>query len=78
MPASIMPGLALLIGLLAPILLVGLGRDDMARRRAGMSALFALGLTLCWIAAGPAGWLGLLAVLAGIVATGACVWGTAP
>ena len=77
MPAAVLPGLALLIGLLAPILLVGLGRDDISRRRAGMSALFALGLTLCWIAAGLAGWLGLLAVLAGIVATGACVWGAA-
>ena len=77
MPTAVLPGLALLIGLLAPILFVGLGRNDSARRRAGMSALLALGLTLCWIAAGPAGWLGLLAVLAGIVATSACVWGAA-
>jgi hypothetical protein len=77
MPAAVLPGSALLIGLLVPILFVGLGRDDSSRRRAGVAALFALGLTLCWIAAGPAGWLGLLAVLAGVVATSACAWGAA-
>jgi hypothetical protein len=77
MPAAALPGSALLIGLLVPILFVGLGRDDSSRRRAGTSALLALGLALCWIAAGPAGWLGLLTVLAGVVATSACAWGAA-
>jgi len=75
MPAAVLPGLALLIGLLAPILLVGLGRNDTARRQAGTSALLALGFVLCWISAGPAGWIGLFAMLAGIVAIGACVRG---
>jgi hypothetical protein len=70
LPAGILPGLALSIGLLAPILLIGIGRSDPARRQAGLAALFALGLILVWIAVGAGGWLGLLAAVAGVAAIG--------
>lgn len=75
MPAALLPGLALALGLLGPILLVGIGRDEAARRRAGLLALLALWLTTVWVAAGPAGWWGLLAAFAGILAAGGLVRG---
>jgi hypothetical protein len=71
LPAALLPISALLLGLLAPILLVGLGRNDAARGWAGRSALLALGLIAVWIVAGPGGWIGLGAALAAIVAVGA-------
>jgi hypothetical protein len=70
LPASLSPALALLLGLLAPILLVGLARSDTSRRWAGRSALLALGLVAVWIVAGPGGWIGLGAALAAMVAVG--------
>lgn len=70
LPAAMLPGLALVTGLLAPILLVGTGRSDPARRQAGMAALFALGLILIWMVAGPGGWPALLACAAGVAAIG--------
>jgi hypothetical protein len=66
----LLPGAALMLGLLAPILLVGVRRSDPARRRAGLLALVALGLVAVWIAAGPVGWWGLAAALAGILLSG--------
>jgi len=69
-PARVLPALALLLGLLAPILLVGLGRSDPARGWAGRSALVALGLIAVWIVAGPGGWTGLGAALAAIFVIG--------
>lgn len=74
-PSVILPASALLIGLLAPILLVGIGRSDPARRRAGFAALVALGMILTWIVAGPTGWLGLLVPIAAVVAIGGLVRG---
>jgi hypothetical protein len=74
-PAIALPGLSLAIGLLAPILLIGIGRSDPARRQAGVLVLIAVGLVASWIAAGPAGWLGLLAALAAVVAVGGLVRG---
>jgi hypothetical protein len=76
LPAVILPGVALASGLLTPILLIGIGRKDGARRQAGLAALFGLGLTFAWIAAGPAGWLGLFAALAGTMAVGGLAGGT--
>ncbi|MBA2934407.1 hypothetical protein HZF05_09880 [Sphingomonas sp. CGMCC 1.13654] len=70
MPAALLPGLALALGLLGPILLVGIGRSEPARRQAGLLALLGLGLTIVWVAAGPTGWLGLLAAFAGVLAIG--------
>jgi hypothetical protein len=70
LPAIALPGLSLVVGLLAPILLIGIGRSDPARRQAGLLTLIALGLVANWIAAGPAGWLGLLATFAAVVAVG--------
>jgi len=70
LPAAVLPGLALLLGLLAPMLLVGLGRHDAARGWAGRSALVALGLVAVWIVAGPGGWIGLGAALAATLAIG--------
>jgi hypothetical protein len=67
-PAVLLPGLALAIGLLGPIVLVGIGRNDAARRRAGQLALPALALVAAWLVVGPMGWLGLLAGLAAIIA----------
>jgi hypothetical protein len=58
----------LAIGLLGPIVLVGIGRNDAARRRAGQLALPALALVAAWLVVGPMGWLGLLAGLAAIIA----------
>lgn len=70
LPAAALPGLSLALGLVAPALLVGLGRGDKARRWAGSSALSALGLIAVWFVAGPGGWIALLATLAGIGAVG--------
>jgi len=70
LPAAALPALALLMGLLAPILLVGLARNDSARGWAGRSALAALGLVAVWIVAGPGGWIGLGAAFAATVAVG--------
>jgi len=69
-PAAVLPGMALLLGLLAPILLVGLGRHDVARGWAGRLALVALGLIAVWIVAGPGGWIGIGAALAATLAIG--------
>ena len=69
-PTALLPGLALLLGLLAPILLVGSGRSDAARGWAGRSGLLALGMIAVWIVAGPGGWIGLGAAIAAIVAIG--------
>lgn len=77
LPAVMLPGLALLLGLFAPILLVGLGWSDAARGWAGRSALLALGLIAVWIVAGPCGWIGLataLAVVAAIVGVVRGAW----
>jgi hypothetical protein len=74
-PAVVLPGLALLTGLLLPILFVGIARSDRARRHAGTAALFALGLTTCWMVAGPGGWIALLALLSGVVAVGCLMQG---
>lgn len=63
---SPLPALALVIGLLAPILLVGLGRSDAARRWAGRAALIGLGLVAIWFVAGGSGWCASLAALAGV------------
>jgi hypothetical protein len=70
LPTALLPALALLLGLLAPILLVGLGRSDPARGWAGRSALVALGLVAVWIVAGPGGWIGIGAALAATLAIG--------
>jgi len=67
-PAIVLPGLALPIGLLAPMVLVAIGRSDRTRQIAGVCALVALALVAVWFVAGPAGWLALLAAVATIVA----------
>jgi hypothetical protein len=69
-PAVLLPGLALMIGLLVPILLVGIGRSDRARHWAGLAALLGFGFAVTWIVAGPAGWFGLFAMVAGVAAFG--------
>ncbi len=69
-PAALLPGLALVFGLIAPILLIGLSRSDGARGWAGRSALLALGLIAVWIVAGPGGWIGLAMGLAATLAVG--------
>jgi hypothetical protein len=73
----LLPGLALVLGLLAPILLVGIRRSDSACRQAGLLALLALGLVAIWIVAGPVGWWGVVAALAGVLAIGALAQGVA-
>jgi hypothetical protein len=70
LPTALLPPLALLLGLIAPILLVGIGWSDRSRRQAGRSALIALGLAAVWIVAGPGGWIGLGAALAAVIAVG--------
>ena len=74
-PAVLLPGIAALLGLLAPILLVGMGRGDAAGAWAGRSALVALGLVAVWIVAGPGGWIGLAAALATMALVGGAARG---
>jgi hypothetical protein len=73
--SAILPATATAIGLFAPILLVGIGRSDAARRQAGGLALLALALILAWFSAGSAVYLGLLALLATVVMVGGTIRG---
>jgi hypothetical protein len=70
LPAALLPGLALALGLLAPALLVGIGRSDRARAWAGGSALLALGLIAVWMVAASGGWIALLAASTAIAIAG--------
>lgn len=71
LPAVLLPGLAVAVGLVTPVLLVGIVRGDAARRWAGVAALAGLGLVADWFVAGGVGWLALLAALAAVLALGA-------
>ncbi|HET8612256.1 MAG TPA: hypothetical protein VFL92_05770, partial [Sphingomonas sp.] len=66
LPAALLPGLCLILGLFAPALLVPALRGDRGRVWSAASALIALALIDDWFVAGPDGWAGLAAMIASI------------